>query len=562
MKCIHSHPNFLFIYMPFLLARLYYHGGPTTKQAYPTMKNPFSRFLRTSCWAVASLVFASNISAQSVAVPGSGRAAVPPVPKKKIPEANAEALRQAEKSAETDAVSQAIYQIYGSREKLGPRADQILSDAVDHSVGFVTSKEVREQSVDNGVATVKVLLTVDRNSLQDFLSNYDIGVYSKTEGKFRVFTLAYTVEGGDPNRNHPPILHSLTYAHSDYGHAAGEVHDNREASASSTGYRNLSGQANSSASDSAARMAASGASHDGLFGTDDAAAVAAASRQKQRSDSVAVDATNYNHDAAEARQDAGAGFTVTNAASTFLQIVDYADPTKKGIGVTNEVRAQLQQILDRAGLPTNYYNLKLMAQAFETEDDLFDYVITKAQAASSVEPTDFLAIALNRLTPVPPGRRYTSDVVYRVIRVSDGRTLIPDENVTGDSGNQVSDDLARVVATQLAIAKGAAVLQKDLSTAMRRMEAGEARQSASALTTYTIDVQNVSSPIASNSLKDALRSAGFGVRMAYRAANRTEKITVDLNGHKGADAMAIIEGNLNGLDVSNLDERSAVLTGH
>jgi len=53
------------------------------------------------------------------------------------------------------------------------------------------------------------------------------------------------------------------------------------------------------------------------------------------------------------------------------RLVVYADPTKKGAGATNEVRAKLGEMIKSAGLVTSFYDINLMGREFATEDALY-----------------------------------------------------------------------------------------------------------------------------------------------------------------------------------------------
>jgi len=172
-----------------------------------------------------------------------------------------------------------------------------------------------------------------------------------------------------------------------------------------------------------------------------------------------------------------------------------------------------------------------------------------------------VAVPLIRGTPGNNYTRYPSRVVYRWIGIKDGDTLLPDKVVTGDSGDQVSDDLGRASATKLAIRKADSVLPEEIRAGLRKATRAESRENASAATTYVIRVDQIKSPAATSALKQALRGGGFTVTPQFRGEAQTETINVALNGKTGADVMALIEPHLGTFEVATMEERTPVLKG-
>ena len=112
-----------------------------------------------------------------------------------------------------------------------------------------------------------------------------------------------------------------------------------------------------------------------------------------------------------------------------------------------------------------------------------------------MKPEDCMAIALNRLTPADPAtHRFTAQVTYRVLRVGDGELLLPDKNVVADSGDQVSDDVARTVVTELALNKASDILPGEITRAMRQNQRTEARVSTTSASEYLVRIDNVDKP--------------------------------------------------------------------
>lgn len=150
-------------------------------------------------------------------------------------------------------------------------------------------------------------------------------------------------------------------------------------------------------------------------------------------------------------------------------------------------------------------------------------------------------------------------MTYRVLRVGDGELLLPDKNVVSDSGGQASDDMARTVATELAMNKASDILPGEITRAMRQNRRTEVRVSMSSASEYTVRIDNVPNPAATAALKQVLRNAGFVLSTQFRGASSSESITVKLNGKPGGDVSAAIEPQLESYDVLSLDDHGAIL---
>ncbi len=156
---------------------------------------------------------------------------------------------------------------------------------------------------------------------------------------------------------------------------------------------------------------------------------------------------------------------------------------------------------------TSFYDINLMGREFSNEDELYHEILTTIKRDPEVSPSDYVAVALNRFTPVAEGsHRYTAQVTYRVLRVQDGQILLPDKNLIGDSGDQISDDSARTVATELAIAKTDEVLQTELTRAIRTGERSVARDAIASSTSYLIRIDNLDSPTSVSGITRPARS--------------------------------------------------------
>jgi hypothetical protein len=512
-----------------------------------------------------------------------------------MPAANQQALAAAQHSAQADAVAQALFQVYGNRQKLGAEADNIIRDVVDHSAALILDAQVKSADVQGGVAVAEVVLKIDGKAMRDYLEHsLGLSLTQESEGKFRTFVLAYTVEGMDPNRAQPQVLKeeitdnrqnihdsasasaqtnaqsdSASYA-LDAAHASSDQGKKTSQSQGSVDYQG-SASIKASASEQAA-LRASGS--DGSLNASERAAVNVSgsakeklSAQQSSSSGADWDRRNSGHvkeqaSAAEAsfHHEETAKAEYSDTSTQYHKLVVYADTTKKGAGGTNEVRAKLGEILKTSGLTTNFYDINLMGREFADEDSLYHEILNTLKQDPNIKPEDCMAVALNRLTPADPAtHRFTAQVTYRVLRVGDGELLLPDKNVVADSGDQVSDDSARTVATELALNKASDIIPGEITRALRQNLRTEARASTSAANEYLVRIDNVTNPGATTALKQALRNAGFVLSTQFRGAAASESITVKLNGKAGGDVSAALEQQLEHYDVVSLDDRAAIL---
>ena len=104
-------------------------------------------------------------------------------------------------------MTQALFQVYGNRQKLGAQADSVIRDVVDHSASMIVDTQLKSVDVQSGVAVAEVVLKIDGQAMRNYLEHsLGLSLTQESEGKFRTFVLAYTVEGMDPNRAQPQIL--------------------------------------------------------------------------------------------------------------------------------------------------------------------------------------------------------------------------------------------------------------------------------------------------------------------------------------------------------------------
>jgi hypothetical protein len=535
------------------------------------------------------------VSAELLTVSGKGQAPVPAASKKEMPAANQQALAAAQHSAQADAVAQALFQVYGNRQKLGAEADNIIRDVVDHSAAMILDAQVKSADVQGGVAVAEVVLKIDGKAMRDYLEHsLGLSLTQESEGKFRTFVLAYTVEGMDPNRAQPQVLkeevtdnrqnirdtasasaqtnaesgaasYSLDAAHtsSDQGNKTSQSQGsvnyqgsaNIKASASEQGVLRASDSGGSLQASGRASANVSGSANEKLSAQQSSKSGAEWNRKDSGSlkEQASAEQASFHHEEASKAE-------YSDTSTQYHKLVVYADTTKKGAGGTNEVRAKLGEILKTSGLTTNFYDINLMGREFADEDSLYHEILVALKQDPSIKPEDCMAVALNRLTPADPAtHRFTAQVTYRVLRVGDGELLLPDKNVVADSGDQVSDDSARTVATELALNKASDIIPGEITRALRQNLRTEARASTSAANEYLVRIDNVTNPGATSALKQALRNAGFVLSTQFRGAAASESITVKLNGKAGGDVPAALEQQLEHYDVVSLDDRAAIL---
>jgi hypothetical protein len=558
----------------------------------------FRQFVHTTvliaCGVVCCLL-SGIASGEILTVSGKGQTAVPLVNKRNIAEGNQRALAIAQQFAVTDAVTQALFQVYKNRQILGAETDRVVRDVVNHSAAMILDTQVKNLDVQNGVAVTEVILKIDGKAMREYLE-YSLGLSltQENEGKFRTFVLAYTVEGMDPKRTQPQVLrdevtedrkniHSGTSSSNqtdaqsgtssfslNAAHAASDQGIQAAQSQGSVNYRGsanikarASEQAAVRASDSdgslrasqRASMNVSGSVNERLSAQQSAASIAA---HDTRSSGSVKEQANSAQSSFHHGEATNAEFSDTS--TYFHKLVIYADPTKKGAGGTNEVRAKLGEILKTSGLITNFYDINLMGREFPNEDALYHEILQTLKQDPNVKPEDYIAIALNRLTPADPTtHRLTSQVTYRVVRIRDGELLLPDKNVIGDSGDQVSDDSARTIATELALNKASDILPGEIARALRQNQQTKARSVTATASEYVVRIDNVTNLSGTTALKQALRNAGFSVSTQFRAAAASESITVKLNGKSGDAVSATLEQQLQGYDVISLDDHAAIL---
>jgi hypothetical protein len=107
------------------------------------------------------------VSAETLTVSGKGQAPVPIANKKDLPAMNQRALAAAQQSAVADGVAQALFQVYGNRQKLGVQAEGVIRDVVDHSAAMIVDIQVKSVDVQSGVAVAEVVVKIDAKAMRD-----------------------------------------------------------------------------------------------------------------------------------------------------------------------------------------------------------------------------------------------------------------------------------------------------------------------------------------------------------------------------------------------------------
>ena len=497
-------------------------------------------------------------------------------------------LAQLEEQAREDAVGQALIAIYGSKARFGDMFPTVIVEAYRHSSMFVRDSEIRAAGVLGDTAAVEVALSIDEALLRKFIQdNFEMSAAGDVEHAFRVHVLAYTVEGMDPDRANPQLLREEISDDRKNVQSSSSSFDVKNVQASSEAARSQSassldvdarkassysgrstdkqsldanGSARSTAygsvrsDDGAARAYASSASSghvrasgESSSATDERSASSLAVAARAQS-SAASSTSNYSDTSAKGAQ---AGFS--DASTSYRSLRVFVDSTKKGAGQTNEIRAKLGELLKASGFVTVNSTLTLQSEEYRNEDELNASVMSTLRGSPDFEPNDFLALACSRLTPVnPSNHEFTASVTFRVSRISDGLILMPDQLVTGESGPAASDDVARVLATELAIKRAEPIFTERLVQSIRQYQRQDERATQKRSSEYEIRISGISSPVAVMPMQTALRSAGFDVKFTFR--NGTEVIAIPVNGQDRARVLSTLEPFLANYDVVSMDE--------
>jgi hypothetical protein len=517
--------------------------------------------------------------AETVKVSGHGEVTVQTAKKQKEQAAfNQKALADAEQMAREKAIRQAILQVIANHDALQPKWEEITRTAVENSSTLILDSQVQGAGVMGDKAQVDVVVQVDGKALRALLeSNFNLSSTADTEGKFKIYVLSYTLEGMDPNRAQPQItheetvddqkgVHASTFANSSSNAASNSSSASLAASASfsdkgkASANANASGQYKGSISGTNAAMGNGGSSYNSgsasQSGSQSASATANANWDVAQS--ASLDARKH-HSESSSNKVASSGSSNDDTSHYYHKVVDYADPTKKGSALSNEVRAEVEGMMTTAGFDVSTLNVAMMDRAFPTEDDLIIAVLDVMRTNPTVSPNDYVAIALNSFTPVAQDtHQFTSKVTYRVVRVKDGMAFLPAKDIIGNSGtNAVSDDMGRTFAVKSAMMQVDEILPDEINQALQKMQRSEKREASNSAAFYVIVVDNATTMTASTPIRNALTTAGFKVERTINGLAKTHTLTVSLNGKTGEDVMNAIEGAMDTYDVQTMDNQGS-----
>jgi len=531
---------------------------------------------RMLVFALAFLVL-KPISAETIKVSGHGEVTVLTVKRQKDQAAiNQKSLADAEGLAKQKAIRQAILQVFANQDAIQSKLDAILQTAIDNSATLILDQQVVSAGIQGTTAQVDLIEQVDGKALRTLLeSNFSLSSTVATEGKFKIYVLSYTLEGMDPNRAQPHILHEEVVEDQKAVHADSfsdaNAHSSSQASSASlaaTGSMSDRGQASLNANGSAhynsgasGTAAATGSGGSGFItgsssqnANMNASTSAAANWDKTASGSLDA---RKQQSSSSSTQTATSGTTFGDTSHFYRKVVDYEDPTKKGAALSNEVRAEVEGMMTTVGFDVATLNVSMMNREFPTEDDLVSAVLNEMRANPSVAPNDYVAIALNSFTPVSAEtHQFTSKVTYRVVRVKDGLALLPAKDIAGDSGSRApSDDIARTYAVKSAMMKVDEILPGEIKQALQKMQRTDQREAANAAVYYVIVIDNATSLSTSAPIRNALTAAGFKVDRSINGLAKTHTLTVTLDGKTGTDVMNAIEGAMDVYDVQTMDSQ-------
>ena len=492
--------------------------------------------------------------------------------KKKDADERRTLLAQLEEQARKDAVSVALVHIYGNKSRFGDKYDSVVDAAYKRSSMFIRDSEIVNAGFVGDVATVEVSLTVDEATLRGFINDtFELSVAGDVENAFNVYVLAFTVEGLDPDRAAPQLLREeITDDKTDI-HSSATSHDVKNIqsgkhSANASSAESVKLKAGDESSSVAARtesQSLKGSQSSSIEGSatarseDGYANASGSASQKSKIDahsqSAAFDASqsksSVDLDAAKSKSSAsssahfsntsykGSEASASDTSTSYHSLRVYADTTKKGAGQTNEIRTKLGELLKVNGFATKNSVVNLQSQEFKNEDELNAAVLDLLRHSPDFESKDFVALALNRLTPVANGG-FTAAVSYRISRISDG-TILFEQSATGDSGPAQSEDVARALATELAVKRAEPVFTAQLAPAIRQLQRIDAKKSESRTSQYEIRIKGLSSPRLTVPMQDAIRGAGFELTSTFR--NGQQVVTVQLGGRNGSQVAAIID---------------------
>jgi hypothetical protein len=504
--------------------------------------------LCVSCTSVS--ISASSALSETIEASGHAQISVTIAKQKKDqPGLNQDALQKAESLAVQEAIRHAVLQVAIDPKDVDSQIDTIVPAVADHSASIVLDEQNTTARIDGSSANVDVLVHVNASALRSFLQD-NFGVADSIEGmgQFKTYVLSYTVERVDLDRSQPYLTHKEVEENQQGVHSSNFANSSYQASSQSAS-ASLSATASATSRGQALEMANAAGQYRSKF-TDPGGSSESASGHVSTSESsnwnnagsASLDAKGQRGDSSSTKS-AASGNAYDDTSHYYHMVVDYSDPTKPAAGTTNAVRAKISGMLTNAGFDVHTLDVSLMDQKFTGEDELVHAALHKIRSNPDVGPNDYVAIALNSFTAVAPNsHEYTAAVTYQLVRVKDGKALLPAENIVGDSGPRpVSDDEGRNWALQAALLDVDARLPNEIRTSMQKLQRDQKREALLSATQYLITLENASSPRAAADIETALATSGFNVERSFNGSSKTIELKVSLNGKTGKDVIHTID---------------------
>ena len=431
---------------------------------------------------------------------------------------NQKALDRAQDLAVQDALQMALVKLMGANQLDSSKLAGLVKDLADHSSTFIRDQEITDSRMDGLKAIVNLKLKVDLAGMKEFLEGRGLSLTQNFESKFKVFVLTYTAEGMDPDRAKPQILHEEVHLE----------HQRVDAQA----------QSDSSSEDYARHQAVH------LHAADDDSSIHASGH-----------ASAAGHSAQES-----SSASVSAESLSYLRITDYADPAKRGMSGSNDVKALLSGAFTREGLTVATLEVPFAGKEFRSEDEFINQVLQSVRRNPNVQGGDCVAIAVNSLTPVSVNsHQFTSKVTFHFVRVQDGVNLIPSDAIAKRSERLASDDEARTQSTTLALMALNTRLPDSIRKGLQRLQREGAAAAPAAAGIYLIEIQNIQDRSILVKVKQFLRQENFVFKSDSRAGGTVENLTLTLGNRSAEEVKDVLDGLPNTLELLSKDDSSAKL---
>lgn len=518
--------------------------------------------------ALAGALPGLHAGTEILTVTGKGSSPVASVRKEVQASAEESALDKAESAALRAAFKMAVLQVFGDA---GRKTDGVLEDLEANAGSMVLLKQVTSSQMVGNLAQVEMTVKLDAGALSNYLRDrHGLSLASQLEAKARLIVLTYTIEGMDPDKSKPITLHeevrdnrknvqASSFSRSDTAASAHSEAESLQASKASSSKGSVEASEHASFRGRAAESASIRGEGIGARAASSAAVDAhASSSAKGNWDERSAEAVDARSQSARSsfKHSAASGSRFSDTSTSYYRVTDYADPTKKGAGVSNEVKASLEGMLHRAGFTIQSAVINLMGCDFKTEDDLLATCRREIVLQPGIQNDDMVLVGLNRFTPVDTGsHRYTAEVTYRMMRVKDGELFLPSQMVDGDSGPQASDDVGRTRAVQAAMKKVEAALPNDLREAVKRTQRMETRMAS----TYVVRISNSATPGNSGRLRQAIKKGGYKVSQEFKGDAQIDLLRIDLGDASLEQLKELLEPMLDGFTVKAMDDHELQL---